>query len=70
MKSTELKMSMCASTDDFQKQMITLLQDELDHANDIVFELEQNLLAAQDQNHYFVLMGQYRDELYALKGIK
>jgi hypothetical protein len=43
-------------------------QERIDHLNDLLFELEQNLLCAQDQNHYFKLMCKYRDKLHELQG--
>jgi hypothetical protein len=43
------------------------LKEKYDHLNDITYELEQNLLAAEDQNHYFRLMSQFRDENYDLR---
>jgi hypothetical protein len=41
-----------------------MMQKEIDHLKDINFELSQNLLCAQDQNHYFKLMCEYRDKLH------
>ena len=39
-------------------------EQEIEHLNELIFELGENLKAAQDQNHYFVLMGEYRDKAY------
>jgi hypothetical protein len=41
-----------------------MMQEKINHLKDINFELEQNLLCAQDQNHYFKLMCEYRDKLH------
>jgi hypothetical protein len=42
-------------------------QDELiEHLQDLIFELEQNVLAAQDQNHYYKLACSYRDKYFEL----
>ena len=42
-------------------------QEKIDHLNDLTYELEQNLLCAEDQNHYFQLMGEYRDKMYDIE---
>jgi hypothetical protein len=41
-----------------------MMQEQINHLKDINFELEQNLLCAQDQNYYFKLMCEYRDNLH------
>lgn len=38
------------------------LRGRLEHAEDISKELEQNLFAAQDQNHYYKLLCEFRDK--------
>lgn len=43
------------------------LEKKDEHLDDLVYELEQNLLAAQDQNHYFLLLGEYRDKNFELE---
>jgi hypothetical protein len=59
---------------DFKNNLITRLKvenekltDNVEHLNDLIHELEQNLLASEDQNHYFKLMGQYRDKAYKIE---
>lgn len=42
-------------------------QDEIDQADDLRYEIEQNMLAAQDQNHYYKLMCEFRDKNFALE---
>lgn len=44
------------------------LVEETERLSEIIFELEENLKAAQDQNHYFVLCGEWRDKYYQLLG--
>jgi hypothetical protein len=46
------------------EERIKELEEQLEHNEDICYELEQNLLCAEDQNHYFQLMGEYRDKHY------
>ena len=41
--------------------------EEIEHRDDIIFELEENLKCAEDQNHYFDLMCKYRDEVEQLR---
>lgn len=48
-------------------ETIKELEEQLEHLNDLNYELEQNLFAAQDQNHYFVLLGEYRDKNFLLE---
>lgn len=43
------------------------LTEENEKLRDIQYELEQNLLAAEDQNHYFKLMSQYKDKVHKLE---
>lgn len=38
--------------------------EKVEHLNDLIFELGENLKCAQDQNHYFKLMCEYRDKLH------
>lgn len=52
---------------DVQGSRLRDLQDKLEHANDLIFELGENLKAAQDQNHYFQLASDYRDKYYELE---
>lgn len=41
--------------------------ERIEHLEDLLYELGQNLLAAQDQNHYFVLLGEFRDKNFELE---
>lgn len=47
------------SQDEYEK-----INLEMDHLKDVSYELEQNLLCAEDQNHYFKLMNDYKDKFY------
>lgn len=41
--------------------------DYIEKLNDIIYELEQNLEAAEDQNHYLKLARDFKGEYYAAK---
>ena len=43
------------------------IADKIEKLNDINYELLQNLVAAENQNHYLVLMRKYKDENFMLK---
>lgn len=45
-------------------EQVNSLTDDRDYFKDKFTEVCENLKCAQDQNHYFGLMGQYRDEKY------
>ena len=43
------------------------LKEQNEHLKDLLFELEENLKAAEDQNHYFKLMQEYRDKYFKIR---
>jgi len=44
-----------------------LIVDSVERLEDVVYELEQNLIAAKDQNHYYQLMRESLDKATVLK---
>lgn len=52
---------------DLAAKEIETLKEQAERLKDIMYELGENLKCAEDQNHYFQLLCQYRDENYELR---
>jgi TolA-binding protein len=48
-------------------ELVELLNGQIEKLTDINYELEQNMLAAQDQNHYYKLLCEFRDKNHSLQ---
>lgn len=48
-------------------ELVDILNGQIEKLTDINYELEQNMLAAQDQNHYYKLLCEFRDKNFSLK---
>lgn len=70
---TKLKMDHIKEIESLNKKIgnqgstIGKLKERVERLEDLKHELEQNLLAAEDQNHYLNLMKEYRDKCSVLE---